>query len=256
MNDEELVKKTFDLAWKDTLEKYRTNPTSQTVPCGYVLGGQPGAGKSFLNGLANEKCHKNIVVINGDDFRKYHPDYDEFQRRYGKNSPKYTASFAGKMTEAILNKAIEKHYNIVIEGTFRTSETPIKTLSKMKENGYRTEVMIQTCSKELSWKSCQERYYAMQKVDEIIGTNEARWTDKNHHDLVCENLAKNIKTVIESEKADCTEIFFRDESGRNERIYSTGNGKYLDENLLNKKIGIEPLEKTLKRNRDDYGIGR
>lgn len=257
MNDEELVKKAFDFAWKDTLEKYKTNPTSQAVPCGYVLGGQPGAGKSFLNGLANEKCHKNIVVINGDDFRKYHPDYDEFQRQYGKDSPKYTATFAGKMTETILNKAIEKHYNIVIEGTFRTSETPIKTLPKMKENGYRTEVMIQTCSKELSWKSCQERYSAMQKVDELMGTNEARWTDKNHHDLVCESLAKNIKTVIESEKADCTEIFFRDESGRNERIYSTGNGKYLDENLLNKKIGVEPLEKSLNRKRDDdYGIGR
>ncbi len=166
------------------------------------MGGQPGAGKSYLIEMANEKCYKNIVIINGDDFRKYHPNYDEFQRLYGKDSPKYTAECSGKMTEAVLNKAIEKHYNIVIEGTFRTSETPIKTLSKMKENGYKTEVMIQTCSKELSWKSCQERYSAMVRVDEINGTNEARWTDKAHHDLVCKNLAKNIKTVCESGKAD------------------------------------------------------
>lgn len=256
MDVDELVKQTFDLVWNDTLEKYKINPTRQYFPYGYVLGGQPGAGKSYLNELANEKCHKNILIINGDDFRKYHPNYDEFQKQYGKDSPKQTAAFAGKMTEAILNKAIEKHYNIVIEGTFRTSETPINTLSKMKEHGYKTEVLIQTCPKELSWKSCQERYAAMQKVDEINGTNEARWTDKSHHDLVCENLAKNIKTVIESGKADKTEIFFREESGKNELIFSTDSGKELNIKLLNRKIGIEPPEKSVNRKNNGYEIER
>lgn len=256
MDVDELVKQTFDNVWNDTLAKYKINPTRQYFPDGYVLGGQPGAGKSYLNELANEKCHKNIVIINGDDYRKYHPDYSEFQKMYGKDSPKYTAAFAGKMTEAVLNKAIEERYNIVIEGTFRTSETPIKTLSKMKENGYKTEVMIQTCSKDLSWKSCQERYIAMQKVDEINGTNEARWTDQAHHDLVCENLAKNIKTVIESGNADKTEIFFRDESGKNKLIFSTNGKKELNVKSLNKMIGLAAQEKTISKNKSSYEIER
>ena len=156
------------------------------------------------------------------------------------------------MTEAVLNKAIEKRYNIVIEGTFRTSDIPIKTLSKMKENGYKTEVMIQTCSKELSWKSCQERYFAMMRVDEINGTNEARWTDKTHHDLVCKNLAKNIKIVCESGKADKIEIYFRDEFGKNKLIFSSDNGKILNIKSLNEKIGIIPERQRI----NDYEIGR
>ncbi|WP_297648966.1 zeta toxin family protein [uncultured Treponema sp.] len=256
MEIDEIVKDAFDIVWTDTLEKYKINPTPQVFPQGFVLGGQPGTGKSYLNELANEKCYKNIVIINGDDFRKYHPNYSEYQKLYGKDSPKYTAAFAGKMAEAILNKAIEKHYNIVIEGTFRTAEIPIKTLSKMKENGYKTEVLIQTCAKNLSWKSCQERYAAMQKVDEINGTNESRWTDKNHHDLVCENLAENIKTVCESGEADKTEIYFRDESGKNELIFSTDDGKPLNVKSLNIKIGIAPSEKSIDKNKSGCEIER
>ncbi len=248
METDGIIKQTFDLVWNDTLEKYKINPSSQIFPRGYVLGGQPGAGKSYLNELANEKCYKNIVIINADDFRKYHPKYNEFQKLYGKDSPRYTAEYSGKMAEAVLNKAIKNKYNIVIEGTFRTSETPIKTLSKMKKNGYKTEVMIQTCSKELSWKSCKERYVAMQKVDEINGTNEARWTDKTHHDLVCENLTTNIKTVYESGKADKIEIYFRDEIGKNELIFSSEKGEILNIKSLNNKIGISTQKKQINKN--------
>ena len=86
--------------------------------------------------------------------------------------------------------------------------------------------------------------------------NEARWTDKTHHDLVCENLAKNIKTVIESGKADKTEIFFREESGKNELLYSTDSGKELSIKSLNRKIGIEALEKSVNKKNNGYEIER
>lgn len=252
MNDEEAVKKAFNSAWQMVLEGTGDPIEPAMLPKAYVLGGQPGAGKSGLIKRASQLCFNNIIIISGDDFRKFHPDYKQLQERYGKDSPKYTAAFAGKMTEAILNKAVSEHYNIVIEGTFRNPATPINTLSLMKENGYKTQVMIQTCSQELSWKSCQERY---EKMKEVM-PNEARWTDKSHHDLVCENLAKNIKTVIESGKADKTEIFFREESGKNELIFSTDSGKELNIKLLNRKIGIEPPEKSVNRKNNGYEIER
>ena len=156
------------------------------------------------------------------------------------------------MTEAILSKAVSEHFNIVIEGTFRNPATPINTLSLMKENGYKTHVMIQTCTKELSWKYYQERY---EKMKEIM-PEEARQTDQAHHDLVCENLAKNIKTVIESGKADKTEIFFRDESGKNELIFSTNDKKEFNAMTLNKKIGVDVQEKSIDKKKNSYEIER
>lgn len=256
MTVDEIVKHTFCDVWNDTLKKYKINPTSQVFPRGYVLGGQPGAGKNYLSELANEKCYKNIVIINADDFRKYHPNYKEYQIQYGKDSPKYTSEYSGKMAEEILNKAILSRFNVVIEGTFRTSETPIKTLSKMKDNGYNTEVMIQTCSKELSWKSCQERYVAMKKIDEITGANEVRWTDKAHHDLVCENLAKNIKTVYESGFADKVEVFSRYENGKNELIYSSEKDGVPNVQKINKVLKFETKENKVNRNNMRYEIER
>ena len=105
---------------------------STSTPKAFVLGGQPGAGKSTLISEIVEELNNNVVIINGDEYRKLHPHYKELQKEYGKDAPQHTAKFAGMMTEAVLNKAIENKYNIVIEGTFRTAETPIKTLELFK----------------------------------------------------------------------------------------------------------------------------
>ena len=252
MNDEEVVNEAFDSAWKMVLAGTGDKIEPAMLPKAYVLGGQPGAGKSGLIKRASQLCFNNIIIISGDDFRKFHPNYKTFQELYKKDSSKYTAIFAGKMTEAVLNKALSEHYNVVIEGTFRNPSTPIKTLSLMRENGYKTQVMIQTCTKELSWKACQERY---EKMMEVM-PEEARWTDKAHHDLVCENLAKNIKTVIESGKADKTEIFFRYESGKNELIFSTDDNKELNVYFLDKMIGVASQGKSIIKNKSSYEIER
>ena len=58
MTVDEIVKHTFCDVWNDTLKKYKINPTSQVFPRGYVLGGQPGAGKNYLSELANENAIK------------------------------------------------------------------------------------------------------------------------------------------------------------------------------------------------------
>lgn len=253
MNDLDSINLTFEKVW-ETVTKRNKKGISKVLlePKAFVLGGQPGAGKSGLIEKAKNICRDNILVISGDDFRKFHLEYEKFQKEYGKDSPKYTAKYIGMMTEAVLNKAIKEHYNIVIEGTFRTSETPIKTLSKLKENGYKTQVMIQTCSKELSWKSCQERY---EKMLEVL-PKEARWTDKNHHDLVCENLAQNIKVVYNSGFADKTEIYYRDETGKNEKIYSSDNKIPPNIRELNSKIGIKTSNQQNNKKQKDFEIER
>lgn len=46
-------------------------------PIAYILGGQGGAGKSTLHQLFTEVNQGNIVIINGDEYRRYHPRYKE-----------------------------------------------------------------------------------------------------------------------------------------------------------------------------------
>lgn len=172
---DEFVNKRLNLIWQEQiLDKSSSAIPYQNKPQGFVLGGQPGAGKSNLLSEVKKRLNRNIIVINGDDFRKYHPDYERLQKGKGKDSSIHTQEFAGKMTNAILNKAIQERYNIVIEGTFRTIEAPLKTLKQFKDNGYETNVLVQTCKQEISWASCLERY---EKA--LIATpNEARFTPR------------------------------------------------------------------------------
>lgn len=85
-----------------------------------------------------------------------------------------------------------------IEGTFRTAETPLKTLKELKDNGYTTYVCIKTCPAEVSWNRCLSRYE--EGLNDKSG--KERFTAKSHHDLVIKNLAKNADIVYKSGLAD------------------------------------------------------
>lgn len=191
----------------DNVFAYITNfgsitPCNSSSPEGFVLGGQPGARKAYLTEYIKRDL-PNSISINGDEFRSWHPYFDKIQLKYGKDSSKITGSFAGKVTEAVLNKALQEKYNIIIEGTFRTAKTPLKTLQDLKDHHYKTNVYIKTCPSELSWSRCLSRY--------TIGLNEndgkERFTAKDHHDLVVNSLPDNADTVFKSGIVDRFAVF-------------------------------------------------
>jgi hypothetical protein len=193
----------FRHLWNDLISEQQVSPVKS--PKGFVLGGQPGAGKSNLVGIIRQELNRNVLIINGDEFRRYHPNFDGIQEQYGIDSPKHTAAFSGHMTERVIEKALREGYNISVEGTFRTTETPMRTLEKMREHGYETAVYIQTAPLEVSWQSTLERYHAM----ELLGETP-RATPKEHHDLVVKLLPQNADAVFLSGKADVFKVYSRE----------------------------------------------
>ena len=214
----------FQQIWQRLTEKGNIKPCAN--PQGFVLGGQPGAGKSNLLKNIENKLNGNVLIINADEFRRYHPQFDEIQVQYGDDAPKHTAEFSGKMAERILNKALTEHYNIAIEGTFRTAETPLNTLDLMKAYGYQTVVHIQTCPKEISWQSTIKRYNAMIKAGLT-----PRSVDKTHHDLVCDRLPENADTVYQSGKVDEFQVY-----SRNGLIFDGKTSKGLPSKVIQQEL--------------------
>lgn len=234
-----LVEKILPKVWeKEIINKNPLATPSNKYPQGFVLGGQPGAGKSRLLKEAANRLKDNIIAINGDDFRKYHPDYASIQKEHEQEAARHTAEFAGAMTEAVLQKALAEKYNIVIEGTFRTANTPIKTLQSLKDSGYETTVLVQTCKQEVSWASCLERYEKMLEVN----PKEARFTPKEHHDTVVASLSKNIKEVAQTGLADHMQVFARVETRGKEghfeqqEIYNNATKKVPNSATIDKYI--------------------
>lgn len=193
----------FRHLWNDLISEQQVSPVKS--PKGFVLGGQPGAGKSNLVGIIRQELNRNVLIINGDEFRRYHPNFEGIQEQYGIDSPKHTAAFSGHMTERVIEKALREGYNISVEGTFRTTETPMRTLEDMREHGYETAVYIQTAPSEVSWQSTLERYHAM----ELLGETP-RATPKEHHDLVVKLLPQNADAVFLSGKADVFKVYSRE----------------------------------------------
>ena len=90
----------FNVAFKDVwTDLIRTAQPNQENPVGIVTGGAPGSGKSSFIMEAKEKFNKNIIIVNGDEFRIYHPRFNEIASLAKGDFPTYTGSFSGKMVE-------------------------------------------------------------------------------------------------------------------------------------------------------------
>lgn len=101
--------------------------TSQQNPKAYVVGGQPGAGKSTSTNKLQTEYSNNILIIDLDSYRERHPNYKTLYEKYGKESSEYTHQFASEIKEEIQKRAIDAKYNIIIDGT-------LKNINKAEKN--------------------------------------------------------------------------------------------------------------------------
>ena len=198
----------FDCALEETIKKMLVNralePRSDRVA--FLLGGQSGAGKSTLHRICSKQLDGNVIVVNGDEFRKSHPNFAAIQERYGVDAPAHTAQWAGKMTEALIDAFSAQGYNLIIEGTLRTSEVPLRTAALLRERGYSVSLAIMAVKPEISLVSCQIRYEMMR----LAGTTP-RATDPEHHNKIIRDIADNLAALENSGLFDQIAIYDRAE---------------------------------------------
>lgn len=187
---------------KELLVSYR--PKVPNEPQAYLLGGQSGAGKTTLHKLLRRRLEDDAVIINGDSFRKYHPRFRALQAEYGDKSVDYTAAWSGQMTEALIDALSRIGYNLIIEGTLRTSDVPLSTAELLRQRGYSVSLALMAVKPEISLISCQIRYQQMR----LAGTTP-RATDPKHHMKIVDQIVANLVTLEDSGKFERIELFTR-----------------------------------------------
>jgi len=173
-------------------------------PIAFLLGGQSGAGKSALHVICGDMLDGNRIVINGDEFRRLHPHFAEIQSRYGMDAPAHTAKWAGEMTEALIDAFSQQRYNLIVEGTLRTSAVPLKTADLLRERGYEVSLAIMAVKPEISLVSCQIRYEEMR----LAGTTP-RATDPVHHDKIVHDIVETLSVLEESGRFESVLLYNR-----------------------------------------------
>ena len=165
-----------------------------TRPRAYLLAGQPGAGKSTMAKIFTCKHQGNIAFISGDDYRKDHPHYVELQRLYGDDAVLHTQKFAGKMTEALIDDLSKSAYHLIIEGTLRTTEVPLRTRDLLTGRGYEVSLNLILVRPEESYLGTLKRYELMKEAGLT-----PRMTPKEHHDLVARSIVDHLHTLYEQD---------------------------------------------------------
>ncbi len=172
-------------------------------PQAYILGGQPGAGKShFIKLLLNE--NENLAVINGDDFRGYHPKYRYFLEQNEKQASDLVQSDINYWIEKALFELAKQGYSLIIEGTIRNVTVPIKTAKLLKRYNYNVNVEVILTKPELSQIDILKRYL-LQKQQ--IGL--ARFTKISAHKIVIENIFENILQLASVAEIDNLRLYRR-----------------------------------------------
>ena len=90
---------------------------SHDRPRAVLLAGQPGAGKTELSTMLISQLDGDAAFINGDDYRRYHPNYRALYAEHGSDCAKFTQSFSSAVTERLIGTLSDHRLNLVIEGT-------------------------------------------------------------------------------------------------------------------------------------------
>lgn len=165
--------------------------SSPEYPQAILLAGQPGAGKTVLSTMLLSRFEDGAAFLNGDDYRRYHPNYRKLYAEYGSDSVQMTSAFSSTVTEQLIELLSNHRRNLVIEGTGRTVEVPKATAEKLTAKGYRVEMAVIAARPEVSLASTLRRFYQMNEQGTI-----PRATALTAHDTVVSALPSNLDLLL------------------------------------------------------------
>ena len=242
MIEKNYINEELELVFQKILKMYMSSYSSSKNPKVFLLGGQPGAGKSGLENMLNLK--DEYISISGDDYREYHPRFKEINLEYGKEASKYTQQWAGQITEKLIEKLAKEKYNLIIEGTLRTAQLPLKEANRFKKLGYEVELHVLAVKPEKSYLGTLLRYEEMIKWGKI-----PRMTPKEHHDLVVKNIGDNLEIIYNSKAFDNIKLFDRE----NNLLYNyKENYDISPKNILENEFNCEWKLEEIKNFREKW----
>jgi len=175
-------------------------------PKAYILGGQAGAGKTTLQNMII-KDNPDAVIINADVFRTHHPHYEMVYNYYKEQAAEHTQSFANAVANVLVEKFSRDNFDIVVEGTCRRADVPLKTCKDFKEKGYDVELMVMCCNKYVSWQSTVDRFNLMKSQGLV-----PRAVPRLKYNEMISNLPDNINFLYNSGEFDEITLWDREEN--------------------------------------------
>lgn len=126
----------------------------------FMLGGQPGAGKSSIRGaITGNPLFADALVIDPDELRTYHPKYIDFVKENPDTAAGRVHPDAAKWATELRAAAIKKKVNIIFDGTLGGNPSAAVAMAKeAAKGGFDVEVHVAAVSIEASKQGVRKRY--------------------------------------------------------------------------------------------------
>jgi hypothetical protein len=189
--------------------------TASSQPRVIISGGQPGSGKSRLvSDSQKEFVDRNVAIINGDEYRQYHPAVAEICRFDDKRLAELTDPDCRMWTRRLFEAAIKSRFNIIFESTMRESGPITDTMKRLRSSGYQLTAKIIATHSRFSTTSIIMRYEQNRSKYGF-----GRWTPLASHDAGYDGLMATVKIIEESRLVDDLQVYNRS----SEQIYSSSD---------------------------------
>lgn len=150
-------------------------------PIAYIVAGQPGSGKTRMSSVIIEEHQADIIQSMGDNFRGFHPRYQELLRKYGQYCAYFSIPLAQYLADLTMHRAAEGRYRIIQEGSLENVGETLATIRFLKEKGYRIVVMLRACPRKKSWKALHQLFLQQR----LKAPGLSRIITREHHDAAC-----------------------------------------------------------------------
>lgn len=214
---EECYNKIYDSLTKDGI--------AQQQNCVIFLGGQPGAGKSHFIG---QDEFINYIKINGDDYRKYHPRFKDIVLYDVNDMVERTQEFVNACIERLIKNLSDEGYNLVIEGTLRSSQVTINTCQILKDKGYQTDLYIVAIDAVTSWNYTINRAELLKEMGDT-----PRLVPIDKYNYIVNNLVNSVDQIDSAGCFDAIHIV-----DRNSKIIYPDNTGRKAASIMEEKLNV------------------
>ena len=188
-----LSEEEFNQAYQEIKQMVTKNKKPVKFPVCITLGGQPGAGKSNIYKVAKKRFSNNIVELDCDAFRVFHPYYEQIKNKFGKEDAFKTNPFVFKSVDLLIEELSEEKYNLIIESSLNSPNSALQNGKTLPPKGYKVELHIMATPKDVSWQGTIDRYNR-----ELKNGGSPRAVSKEFHDNVVKNIVHSLDVVKES----------------------------------------------------------
>lgn len=216
--------------FNDILFDFTFAKTTQTKPLGIILGGQPGAGKSYLVKEVEKEFQKDFIFISADDLRLYHPAYASLQQNPEtlQNAANLVNPYASAWTERLIKHCIENKFNLIIDSTLGGNVNSVyQTIDMLRENDFSFHIRLMSVPALISKLSIFLRYESQFREKGF-----ARWTRMEDHDDRFEKIPQVLEQILTTKPPDTTRFYQRVLAGNITISLKSSQVFFLDNNTF------------------------